>query len=297
MLNLKNWLPSITLAMFLTTSRSIARTALCFRRFHILHNHDAFLSRRITPTVADLLTRHLPTFFRYQKRGSSSIPLIDSVQLGISQLTLNWPARFRSAPASSIFHYVWLRDNCQCAQCVHPTTRQKLHSSALIPLDIRPLEARVEANQLTIKWSRPLEHEISASREPHTSSYTLDWLRDQDYSDSHRVAQRKCAGSQQILWQASSLPTKDLWMSYESDFMKSEKSLHQLLVLLEKYGVAFLRDVPRNDGEVERVAERIGPIRETLYGRSWDVKSVPDAKNIAYTSLFLDLHMDLMYVL
>jgi hypothetical protein len=48
------------------------------------------------------------------------------------------------------------------------------------------------------------------------------------------------------------------------------------------------------DKQVEQVAGRIGPIRETFYGASWDVKSVPNAKNIAYTSLFLGFHMDLM---
>ena len=34
---------------------------------------------------------------------------------------------------------------------------------------------------------------------------------------------------------------------------------------------------------------------ETFYGKSWDVKSIPNAENIAYTDLNLPLHMDLMY--
>ncbi|CAG8432769.1 502_t:CDS:2 [Diversispora eburnea] len=41
--------------------------------------------------------------------------------------------------------------------------------------------------------------------------------------------------------------------------------------------------------------ERIGTIRSTFYGKTFDVISIPGAKNIAYTNLSLGLHMDLLY--
>lgn len=37
------------------------------------------------------------------------------------------------------------------------------------------------------------------------------------------------------------------------------------------------------------------PNFDLFLGLTWDVKSIPDAKNIAYTSLKLGLHMDLLY--
>ena len=43
------------------------------------------------------------------------------------------------------------------------------------------------------------------------------------------------------------------------------------------------------------IAEKIGPIRETTYGRLWDVIVVPQAENIAYTSLHLSFHEDILY--
>lgn len=47
---------------------------------------------------------------------------------------------------------------------------------------------------------------------------------------------------------------------------------------------------------VEEIGKRIGGyIKETFYGTSWNVVSVPSAKNVAYTSVFLPLHMDLLY--
>ena len=37
------------------------------------------------------------------------------------------------------------------------------------------------------------------------------------------------------------------------------------------------------------------PIRNTFYGTTWDVKSVKQSKNVAYTHQHLGLHMDLLY--
>lgn len=43
------------------------------------------------------------------------------------------------------------------------------------------------------------------------------------------------------------------------------------------------------------MAERISYVRKTIYGELFDVVSIPDAINVAYTPLPLRLHMDLMY--
>jgi gamma-butyrobetaine dioxygenase len=83
-------------------------------------------------------------------------------------------------------------------------------------------------------------------------------------------------------------------VSYEEYMDKGDRGLKRLLELVHDYGVAFVKGAPIVDDEVGRVAERFGLIRETLYGKLWDVKSVPRAKNIAYTSLPLHFHQDLL---
>ncbi|KJE94377.1 gamma-butyrobetaine dioxygenase [Capsaspora owczarzaki ATCC 30864] len=77
--------------------------------------------------------------------------------------------------------------------------------------------------------------------------------------------------------------------------MSTDAGLLSSLTQLREFGISFIRNVPTQEGEVARVAQRIGPIRDTFYGRHWDVRSVKNAKNIAYTSLDLMLHQDLMY--
>ncbi len=65
---------------------------------------------------------------------------------------------------------------------------------------------------------------------------------------------------------------------------------------------AFLRDgyivlshIPSTDGEVLRVGRAFGFPRETNFGALFDVRSVPGARDLAYTSLPLDPHTDNPY--
>lgn len=59
-------------------------------------------------------------------------------------------------------------------------------------------------------------------------------------------------------------------------------------------GILFLTNVPTDETAVEAIAEKLGPIKNTFYGKTWDVKDKPMAENVAYTNVFLDLHMDLL---
>ncbi|XP_025105216.1 gamma-butyrobetaine dioxygenase-like [Pomacea canaliculata] len=53
--------------------------------------------------------------------------------------------------------------------------------------------------------------------------------------------------------------------------------------------------VPAEDDMVHKVAEHIGPISSTIYGKTFDVVSTPKPINVAYSSVALDFHMDLIY--
>ncbi|TPX45556.1 hypothetical protein SeMB42_g03973 [Synchytrium endobioticum] len=96
-------------------------------------------------------------------------------------------------------------------------------------------------------------------------------------------------------WTASDFDSaENTFLAYQ-EAIATEKGLWLLLDTLRKYGLCFLRGVPDDEMAVERLASRFGCTRNTFYGTSWNVKSVPQARNIAYTSLHLGLHMDLLY--
>lgn len=80
---------------------------------------------------------------------------------------------------------------------------------------------------------------------------------------------------------------------YEA-FVNDEQTMGNAMLQLQDYGLVLIDGVPELETSVERIGERIGPLRDTFYGRTWDVKDKPNAENVAYTSKHLGLHMDLL---
>jgi len=69
---------------------------------------------------------------------------------------------------------------------------------------------------------------------------------------------------------------------------------------LQRTGLLFVHGVPHADTsdagcELRRLIAHFAELRETFYGGTWDVRDVVDSRNIAYTNLYLGLHMDLQY--
>jgi gamma-butyrobetaine dioxygenase len=192
--------------------------------------------------------------------------------------------------ATSAYSYLWLRDNCQCASCLHPYSRQKLHSSADIPLDIKPSAVKILGEEAEITWNQPLRHN-KAAEDSHVSRFPLDFLR--LYQSDETSEKFRFNHLRPQTW--NSQEYKLDWVSYD-DYMNTEEGLHTVVQRLYNRGLVFLKDVPMTDEACTQVGERIGPIQETFYGRDFDVKNVAKSINIAYTSLYLGFHMDLMYV-
>jgi gamma-butyrobetaine dioxygenase len=95
------------------------------------------------------------------------------------------------------------------------------------------------------------------------------------------------------LWYASStanLP-RIAWEAYYTSPNSRRDWLHGFI----RYGLAFLHDVPPMPGTLETVAETLGTVRETNYGRIFDVCYTPQPENLASSDLGLPLHTDNPY--
>lgn len=75
--------------------------------------------------------------------------------------------------------------------------------------------------------------------------------------------------------------------------MEEPEVFLQCLEALRDYGVARLRGLPQKNGLLEQLVTRIGPVRESNFGRQYtlDIKDDPD--NQAFTSDKLLQHIDL----
>jgi gamma-butyrobetaine dioxygenase len=184
------------------------------------------------------------------------------------------------------FPHKWLRDSCQCRECVHPSTRQKLHNTADIPPDTVPREAGVQLTSggLEVEWANG-----------HKSFYPTPFLEAHSSRGSLATFHRDL--SPQVWDIATISKAPHLFVPYSS--LKEPLGLLTAMTQLAQYGLLFVSSVPNaatlhETCELRKLASYFGEIRETFYGPLFDVKNVRNSANIAYTNLDLGLHMDLL---
>ena len=185
------------------------------------------------------------------------------------------------AATDSQFHYAWLRDNCRCPQCLHPETQERVLVTAEIVDDIAPAEAKVVDGELEIRWNH----------DGHQSRFSLDWLSHHDYS--HGAFGADPAAADIKLWGNE---LQDAIPSFQyQDIRGSDNALLDWCVALRDYGLTIVRGAPCVEGEIERFAEYVGVVREVVYDRLHNVRSVPgkyESYNVASTTLELKPHTD-----
>ena len=71
--------------------------------------------------------------------------------------------------------------------------------------------------------------------------------------------------------------------------------MYDLLVSFYKYGFVVLTNVPTDDNFIIKFANSIGSVRRTNFGEFFNVRSVPNPNDLAYTSLALSPHTDNPY--
>ena len=196
----------------------------------------------------------------------------------------------RQIPPPLIEHPIFLRDACSCPKCVDPSTTQKLFETADIPLDIRVRSSEFLARGagLIVTWQNDIP-----GYDNHTSTYTESFFTKYSYAPTRLWAPFNTMT--QTPWDRMEIGTKTLTLDYDA-YMDSSSTLHRALCTLYNYGLFFLTSVPSEPTSVHAIATRIGPLQNTFYGPTWDVRSVPSAKNVADTSGHLGFHMDLLYM-
>jgi gamma-butyrobetaine dioxygenase len=193
---------------------------------------------------------------------------LGDVAIGSRALVVAWPDGRRGE-----YPFAWLRDNCPCSACRHPGSGQRLLEPTAIALDILPAEARLDGDRLVVAWGPG----------GHASEYEGGWLR----------GAQEPAARPLRLWDAAM--AGELPLADHAAITSDPAHLRRWLALVDSLGFGVLSGVPIADGEVARVAQLFGHVRMTNYGRVFDVRSVVEPSNLAYTSLGLGPHTDNPY--
>lgn len=190
---------------------------------------------------------------------------IISTRTGDDGLSMTW-----ADGHSQHFAYVWLRDNAREAR---HRNGQKIIETADIPLDIKPQAVSV-GPPLTIHWPN----------DPQPASYDADWLRRRNRQPR---ARRK-------LWRAEdiqrALPRFSLPACQASDTV-----LCQMLDAVQTLGFAIIDSIPTHEQSLFAIIDLFGYVRETNYGRLFDVRVQRNPNNLAFTSGTLSAHTDNPY--
>ncbi|HVN45720.1 MAG TPA: TauD/TfdA family dioxygenase [Steroidobacteraceae bacterium] len=188
-------------------------------------------------------------------------------------LTIEWTDGAVSEFASS-----WLLDNR--SEDREPHSGQRLLDIADLPAHPRIRSAIIREGAVRIEWDGELG----------PACYPLAWLA------AHGRDRAARAASQRLWLEGSALDARRDFATLPVARLRESRSerLAWLTRLLQD-GLAFLEEVPTTESAILETLPLVGRVLETNYGLTFDVRSVPQPENLAYSDLGLGLHTDNPY--
>jgi gamma-butyrobetaine dioxygenase len=170
---------------------------------------------------------------------------------------------------------LWLRDNCPSA--FHPQTEERVLD--LLALDPQPVLLKAEETSEAV---------ILHYADGHVSHMPKALLA------AHRPG-RPAADPAAIpprLWRADLTPA-GVPRFAAARLLADDAVLREWLEQTAAYGLSLVDGLDNRTEAGVEVAQRIGFLRETNFGETFEVVSKPDPNNLAYTAVTLPLHTDL----
>jgi gamma-butyrobetaine dioxygenase len=175
---------------------------------------------------------------------------------------------FRELPA------LWLRERCQDPHSLDPHTQQRLFDPHRLPDDLSlvGVEERGE-NRARLAFSDGYAGEYELSR-------LADDLELED------------GLPREIAWRAD-LPLDTV--SVDGRALDEDEARLRSVESLLTHGVVIIRNLPTDPECILQVARRFGYVRETNFGRLFEVYSRPGSNDLAYRPVPLGAHTDNPY--
>jgi gamma-butyrobetaine dioxygenase len=186
-------------------------------------------------------------------------------------------------PALDGLPAILLRSSCQCAECRDAGSGQRLGSVTDLPADISVDRTAVAGTAV----------EVIFGPDGHRAVFSREWLAEQRRPpDDDRTEDAK------RLWTAADAGAGGMTGLRRQDWRRylAEPAIReQCLTALLRDGFFLLRDVPCQPETVLAVAGSMGYVRETNYGRLFDVRVEATPANLAFTGLPIAPHTDNPY--
>ena len=180
------------------------------------------------------------------------------------------------------FHALWLRDNAQDAATRSAGNGQRLITILDIPAETRIADASAAGGTLSLRFEP----------EGKVIDYDARWLARHAYDGVTQQAPG---------WTAPGIERWDSRLHNQvpvetwADVTADRRALGRWLAAVRCYGFAVMTGTPTEPGTLCKVAELFGYVRETNYGRWFEVRAEVNPNNLAYTNLGLQAHTDNPY--
>ena len=191
---------------------------------------------------------------------------------------------YRKHGAPLRYHSTWLRDNS-----LDSKTRDKNNGQRLILISDVPVNTCIKSASIDRKGKNITLKFLPDKKKVKFSS---KWLESHAY-DNRQKNSKVWINPDLKIW--SNTTIKNIPIINYKTAKSSKKLLLKWLKSLHCYGFAKMTGCEKKSGTVLKIVKLFGYVRETNYGKWFDVKSKTNAVNLAYTNLALQAHTDNPY--
>ncbi len=182
---------------------------------------------------------------------------------------------FENQGSKKEIHPIWLRERINGDQYLDKKTSQRLFDpSSLSEINIE--KAKIDNDILEVKFNDGSNSKYQISK------LVSELLNNENLSDNIKLR----------LWDSSINDVPKF--VYKNDLFESKEMVY-LLKSFYKFGYVIIKELPTKNNFIINFANSIGNVRATNFGEFFDVKSIPNANDLAYTSLALAPHTDNPY--
>jgi len=181
------------------------------------------------------------------------------------------------------FHAIWLRDNALDDKTRSPGNGQRLITILDIPAETWIDQATIEHGELRLRFL-PEGKDVT---------FPSAWLSANSY-DRQAPDTAGWTGETIRRWTKATMQDTLPLAGYAAA-ARHPAVLAGWLAAVRSYGFAVMDGLPTESGALCKVVDLFGYIRETNYGRWFEVRAEVNPSNLAYTNLGLQAHTDNPY--
>ena len=183
---------------------------------------------------------------------------------------------FNNGTSSKEIHPFWLRERVNNEEYLDKKTQQRKFDPTSLETNIEVKSVKITKDILEINFNDGVNSKLKIEKiieEFSKNDFLIQSIKREKWDSKLKNVHK---------------------FEYVDDIFES-REMYDLLIKFYKYGFIIFKNVPAEENFIVKFANQIGSVRRTNFGECFNVKSVPNPNDLAYTSLALAPHTDNPY--